>query len=100
MSGDIEVEPNPKAQTSAITTGRGNASYEYGLDLPGFRGLEPKIELRYDSARKTKRQGLYQGWLGYGWGLAGYDVIERVSEGRGLAYYDDTKDVFLLNGYE
>ncbi|MEX3012099.1 SpvB/TcaC N-terminal domain-containing protein, partial [Hoeflea sp. TYP-13] len=81
-------------------SGRGNASYEYGLDLPGFRGLEPAIGLQYDSSRKTKRGGRYQGWLGYGWGIDGFDVIERVSEGRGLAYYDDAKDVFLLNGYE
>ncbi|MEX3012104.1 SpvB/TcaC N-terminal domain-containing protein, partial [Hoeflea sp. TYP-13] len=85
---------------SPTASGRGNASYEYGLDLPGFRGLEPAIELQYDSSRKTKRGGRYQGWLGYGWGIDGFDVIERVSEGRGLAYYDDSKDVFLLNGYE
>lgn len=81
-------------------SGRGNASYEFGFDLPGFRGLEPGVSLQYDSSRKTKRQGRYQGWTGYGWGLDGFDVIERVSEGRGLAYYDNAKDVFLLNGYE
>ncbi len=47
----------------------GALRYSYALDLPSFRGLEPEIELDYDSSRKTKLGGLYQGWLGYGWGL-------------------------------
>jgi|GEM_PF-3140184 len=88
------VEPRfPEAQ------GNGNLGYSYPLELPGFRSLEPRIALTYDSARKTKRSGLYQAWLGHGWGLSGFDVIERQRPRGGVAAFD-ANDVFVLNGME
>ncbi|EUB98387.1 RHS repeat-associated core domain containing protein-containing protein [Rhizobium sp. CF080] len=79
--------------------GNGFFSQKIELDVPGFRGLEPKIALNYNSARKTRLGGLYQGWLGYGWGLDGFDVIERATPGYGYPAFD-AKDVYLLNGEE
>ncbi|WP_082407355.1 toxin TcdB middle/N-terminal domain-containing protein, partial [Mesorhizobium sp. 1M-11] len=75
----------------------GSLGYSIDIDVPAFRGLEPKLSLTYDSSRKTKLGGLYQGWLGYGWGLDGIDVIERASPGYGMPMFDSS-DVFLLNG--
>ncbi|WGI72089.1 toxin TcdB middle/N-terminal domain-containing protein [Neorhizobium petrolearium] len=79
--------------------GNGFFTQKIAIDVPAFRGLEPKIALSYSSARKTRLGGLYQGWLGYAWGLDGFDVIERASPGYGYPYFD-ANDVYLLNGEE
>ncbi|MVA59476.1 hypothetical protein, partial [Agrobacterium vitis] len=42
---------------------------ESPIDVPTSFGVEPKLSFKYDSSRRTKVSGLYQGWLGYGWGL-------------------------------
>jgi Salmonella virulence plasmid 65kDa B protein len=77
----------------------GALRYSYGLDLPAFRGLEPEIALNYDSGRKTKLGAGYQGWLGFGWGLDGFDMIERQRPKGGVPAFDSS-DVYLLNGSE
>ncbi len=77
----------------------GSFIYRYTLDVPEFRGLEPKIILNYSSTRKRKTSGRYQGWLGHGWGMSGFDLIQRASRGKGAPYYN-SNDVFLLNGEE
>jgi RHS repeat-associated protein len=86
--------------------GAGTLDYFYDIDVPAFYGVEPKISLNYSSTRKTKTGGPYQGWLGYGWGVNGFDVIERarpkgsVPGFDGADVADDGNDVFLLNGEE
>ena len=77
----------------------GALRYSYGIDLPGFHGIEPEISLNYDSGRKTKLGAGYQGWLGFGWGLDGFDVIERQRAKGGVPAFD-ANDVYLLNGTE
>ncbi len=101
-SAQQTVDPDAPSATVGNfpeASGRGSVDYTYPLDLPKFRGLEPKIVLRYNSARKTRRSGLYQGWLGYGWGIDGFTTVERATEGRGTPKYD-TSDIYLLNGNE
>ena len=75
----------------------GSFTYNYQIDVPGFRGLEPGLVLSYSSRRKRRTGGQYQGWLGHGWGLDGFDVIERRSKGNGAPYYNE-HDVYYLNG--
>ncbi|MBA8882035.1 RHS repeat-associated core domain-containing protein [Phyllobacterium myrsinacearum] len=87
----------PEKASVPDIAGTGNLSQSIAIDVPGFRGLEPKLSLNYNSARKTKIGGNYQGWLGYGWGLDGIDTIERASVGYGVPAYENA-DVFLLNG--
>ncbi|NSZ15620.1 toxin TcdB middle/N-terminal domain-containing protein [Agrobacterium vitis] len=70
---------------------------EYPIDVPKSFGVEPKLSFKYDSSRRTKVSGLYQGWLGYGWGLEGIAVIERARPARGIPAYD-ANDVYMLNG--
>ncbi|WP_440408504.1 hypothetical protein [Neorhizobium petrolearium] len=75
------------AEQGPASGGNGFFTQKIGIDVPAFRGLEPKIALSCSSARKTRLGGLYQGWRGYAWGLDGFDVIERASPGvacRGL----------------
>ena len=80
--------------------GTGVLDYSYDLDLPKFHGIVAKLSLSYSSARKSKTGGLYQGWLGYGWGLGGFDVIERSRKNGSVPSFSNDWDVFQLNGDE
>ncbi|MBX5310805.1 RHS repeat-associated core domain-containing protein [Rhizobium sp. NLR11b] len=101
------VDPDaPPVGTSARATtpipevsGSGTFNEEIGIETPAFHGIQPEIALQYISSRKTKLGGLYQGWLGHGWGLKGFDVIERASIGQGLPAFNSS-DIYLLNGEE
>jgi RHS repeat-associated protein len=87
-----------KASVPEITS-NGSLTQSIPIDVPAFRGLEPKLALTYDSARKSRFGGQYQGFLGYAWGVDGFDVIERASPGYGVPTYE-ASDVYLLNGSE
>ncbi|WP_198032228.1 RHS repeat-associated core domain-containing protein [Mesorhizobium sp. LNHC252B00] len=95
-SGDPEAIGTPKVDLPK-SSGNGNLGYSIGIDVPAFHGIEPQIALNYNSSRKSKLGGLYQGWLGYGWGLDGLDVIERATPGYGMPAYD-ANDIYLLDG--
>ncbi|MDX8525882.1 SpvB/TcaC N-terminal domain-containing protein [Mesorhizobium sp. MSK_1335] len=95
-SGDPEAIGTPKVDLPKAA-GNGNLGYSIAIDAPAFHGIEPQIALNYNSSRKTKLGGLYQGWLGYAWGLDGFDVIERATPGYGMPAYD-ANDIFLLDG--
>ncbi|MER9443266.1 hypothetical protein NKI79_18045 [Mesorhizobium sp. M0340] len=86
-SGDPEAIGTPKVDLPK-NSGNGNLGYAIGIDLSDFHGIEPSIALTYDSSRRTKLGALYQGWLGYAWGLGGFDVIERASPGYGMPAFD------------
>jgi RHS repeat-associated protein len=95
--------PIPAGVKLPDVSSTGGLSYEYPIDVPVFRGLEPKLGLNYNSSRKTKVSGTYQGWLGYGWGLEGVSVIERARPKLGIPSFDDSKieaerDIYVLNG--
>lgn len=93
--------PEIKAPTTNFPEAKGNGSlgYSFAIDLPDFRELQPKISLTYNSTRKTKTGGAYQGWLGYGWGLEGVDVIVRARPRGGVPAFA-AGDVYVLNGTE
>ncbi|MER9535849.1 RHS repeat-associated core domain-containing protein [Mesorhizobium sp. M0586] len=95
-SGDPEAVGTPKVDLPKAG-GNGNLGYAVGIDVPDYHGIEPQIALNYNSSRKTKTGGLYQGWLGYAWGLDGFDVIERATPGYGMPAYD-ANDIYLLDG--
>ncbi len=99
--GDAGLVPEVEAPGEELPEARSNGTlgYSFSLDLPVYRDLEPRIALTYASSRKTKTSGFYQGWLGYGWGLSGFDVIERARPRRGVPAYD-ANDIYLLNGVE
>jgi RHS repeat-associated protein len=91
---------SPALTPSIPTFGADGAlRYSYALDLPAFHGLEPDISFNYDSGRKTKLGAGYQGWLGFGWGLDGFEMIERQRPKGGVPAFDDN-DVMLLDGAE
>ncbi|EUB98383.1 RHS repeat-associated core domain containing protein-containing protein [Rhizobium sp. CF080] len=101
MSSSAALEGGNAKEKPSVPdiSGNGFFTQDIAIEVPAFRGLEPKISLGYNSARKTRIGGLYQGWLGYAWGLDGFDVIERATVGYGYPAYD-AGDIYLLNGAE
>ncbi|MER9599620.1 hypothetical protein [Mesorhizobium sp. M0244] len=95
-SGDPEAIGTPKVDLPK-SSGNGNLGYAVGVDVPDFHGIEPSIALTYESSRRTKLGALYQGWLGYAWGVGGFDVIERATPGYGMPAFD-AGDIYLLDG--
>ncbi len=93
--------PEAKAPTAQLPEAKGNGSlaYEFPIVLPDYRGFEPSLALEYVSSRKHKTGGLYQGWLGYGFGLNGFPVVERGRPRQGVPAFD-AEDVFYLNDGE
>jgi hypothetical protein len=79
-----------------------NGSFTYSIDIrePAFRGLEPNVKLDYDSSQGIANNAAHQNWLGLGWSVGGFSVIERASPGRGTPFFNDSLDTFLLDGAE
>ncbi len=71
----------------------GSYSTSVSIAVPVFHGLAPRISLTYDS------QG-GNGSVGTGWSLQAASSIQRASPGQGVPRYDDSKDIFLLDGVE
>ena len=93
----------PKTVVKDATSGGGVPSIELvsggmqtgiPIAVPPYHGIEPQLGLHYSSDAGN-------GWLGVGWSLRGASVIERVSLGRGAAWFtDSTRDTFVLDGEE
>jgi hypothetical protein len=70
----------------------GAFSQSVPIEVPAFHGLEPRLALGYSSQGRN-------GFVGVGWGLAGFGVVERASSGHGTPRFD-TSDVYYLGGQE
>jgi RHS repeat-associated protein len=70
----------------------GSFSHSIPIEVPGFRGLEPKIGLSYSSEGRN-------GFVGVGWGLAGFSSIQRANAGLGTPKFDSA-DIYVLDGRE
>ncbi|MCP4113371.1 MAG: hypothetical protein GY749_48875, partial [Desulfobacteraceae bacterium] len=86
-------------KTDAIAGESGSVSPYYGsfstqipITIPVFHGLEPNLKLVYSSSGSNS-------WVGIGWSLSGFSVIERSSSGGGTPRYNDD-DIFFLDGME
>lgn len=77
----------------------GSYTHSVAIQVPAFRGIEPKLRLGYESGRGLRAGGLLASFVGTGWSLDGISSIVRVSKGRGVPRFDDT-DVFLHDGQE
>jgi hypothetical protein len=62
------------------------------IEVPAFRGLEPRLALAYSSEGRA-------GFAGVGWALSGFSSVLRTKSGRGVPRFDAT-DVFVLDGQE
>ncbi len=69
---------NNKAQPP-LTAWNGSYRKAIPIEVPGFRGLEPRLSLSYDSARGVRNISSSGGMLGLGWQIDGLSAIERMS---------------------
>jgi RHS repeat-associated protein len=90
-------DPKPIRPPDAVF----NGSYTFSLpiEVPAFRGLEPKLRLTYDSNRGLRAGGSNPSGVGVGWELDGWSELVRVSSIRGAPRFDST-DTFILDGEE
>jgi len=84
-----EVAP---AAGEGNTSASGAFTTSVEIDVPEFHGLEPELDLFYDS-------GNGNGFTGMGWALGGQSFVERSSPGGGVPAYN-AADVFLVDGQE
>jgi hypothetical protein len=79
--GAVELSPTTGALVRAIP-----------IEVPPFHGIEPRLTLSYSSLSGN-------GFVGVGWALSGFSVIERTRNGRGTPRFTST-DVYVLDGQE
>jgi RHS repeat-associated protein len=89
----MEAPDAPKAAFN------GSFTHEIALEVPEYRGLEPKLKLSYDSNLGIRAGGFSAGIAGTGWALSGMRAIVRASVRYGAPKFDAT-DVYLLDGEE
>ncbi|TXH64732.1 MAG: hypothetical protein E6Q88_15100 [Lysobacteraceae bacterium] len=93
LSDGVSAEPMDPGKVDAFY---GAYTESIPIEIPAFRGLEPKISLSYNSSGRN-------GYVGMGWSLSGFSVIERASPGRGAGRYNPSatvQDIWLLDGQE
>ncbi|GHC56738.1 RHS repeat-associated core domain-containing protein [Neogemmobacter tilapiae] len=76
----------------------GSFQYNVPIEVPTYRGLEPRLSLSYDSARRSN--GSPDAILGVGWQLSGLSMITRNSLGGGAPTFDADVDIFRLDGMD
>ncbi len=87
------------AAKSTPASFNGSFSKDVAIEVPVFRGMEPKISLDYSSGSGLSSGGLNAGWIGVGWSLKGIPDIVRSSRPDGTPKFN-TSDVYQLDGQE
>ena len=86
-----EARRGARAGSELETTG-GAFVRSVAIEVPAFHGIEPRLALSYSSQAGN-------GFVGVGWRLSGWSVIERTRTGRGTPRFSSA-DVFVLDGQE
>ncbi len=86
------LEASAQTQPKANEVVQGSISQLIPIEVPAFRGVEPRLALAYSSERRN-------GLAGVGWAISGFSTIVRTKAGRGAPRFDAT-DVFVLDGQE
>ena len=118
LAQEVGVPQSPGSKGPQVPFTAWNGSYRQSIpiEVPVFRGLEPKLALSYDSARGIRNSQSAGSVLGVGWQIDGLSVIERISgtdaplagtdkkaSGRGVPAYGAAgfaPDSFSLDGEE
>ncbi len=93
------VYETPRPQVKFAENFAGAYTRRVKLEVPGFRGLEPKLALAYNSGGGLWAAGLDGGLLGVGWSLTGLPEIMRIGDRRGIATFG-AGDRYLLDDNE
>lgn len=92
------AEPDPAPFSGSYTR-------SFGLTLPPFHGIAPKLAALYDSNGGWHAGEFDAGWIGVGWRMDGFSEIHRASAKGGSPRFDasavlDSSDVYRLDGVE
>lgn len=92
------AEPDPAPFSGSYTR-------SFGLTLPPFHGIAPKLAALYDSNGGWHAGEFDAGWIGVGWRMDGFSEIHRAGAKGGSPRFDasavlDSSDVYRLDGVE
>jgi RHS repeat-associated protein len=94
---DVPDESGPMPVKVPTSVGADGAyRHEISIGVPSFRGLEPALSFQYDSSFKGR--GSSQTWMGIGWKLSGFSVVDRSAMRGGIPTFSDNDDIFRLDG--
>ncbi|MFY0566796.1 FG-GAP-like repeat-containing protein [Archangium lansingense] len=95
----LTLVPGPAVATEqagrngdGVNTFYGGYQEHIPLEAPRFHGIEPKLSLAYNSSSGN-------GFVGVGWRLQGFSVLERTNPGKGAPGYNGS-DIYILDGQE
>ncbi|MEE9455515.1 MAG: hypothetical protein V3V13_14210, partial [Paracoccaceae bacterium] len=96
--GNGDAVPEATQIVPQDVSSNGAFGYSININVPAYHGVEPGISLNYSSTNKA--HGTEDNLLGIGWRLGGLGRIERVSPGGGSPFYEDSKDIYTIDGTE
>jgi RHS repeat-associated protein len=88
----MDTGDNTSGGLAAAPSATGSFVHSVPIQVPAFRGLEPRVSLDYDSATGN-------GEAGVGWRLTAGSTITRSGSDGALPRYDGT-DAYLVDGEE
>ena len=89
----VAPDPAPPGKGGAgLEPSTGSFVRTIPIEAPPFHGIEPRLALAYSSQAGN-------GFVGVGWRLGGFSVVERTRNGRGTPRFT-AEDVFVLDGQE
>ena len=92
-SFSVAQDVAPAAKGGAgLEPSTGSLARQIPIEVPAFHGIEPRLALAYSSQAGN-------GFVGVGWRLGGWSVVERTRNGRGTPRFTG-EDVFVLDGQE
>lgn len=97
FSGDSNITTEPQDTKPDKAAYNGSFTKVVDLKVPAFRGIEPDIDLAYDSSLGLRAGGLFAGYVGVGWQVSGISDIVRISARQGAPAFD-ANDTFALDG--
>ena len=82
--------------TDMLSSSDGAFRYSVPVMVPEFLGLQPNLDLSYNSSSASIKND--DSYLGFGWSLPAFSTIDRRSAEGEQAKWDDSKDGFFLDG--
>ncbi|TCK19627.1 RHS repeat-associated protein [Ancylobacter aquaticus] len=97
FSAGSNITPEPSQAKPDKAPYNGSFTQIVDLKVPAFRGIEPDIDLVYDSSLGLRAGGFFAGYVGVGWQVSSLSDIVRISVRQGAPAFD-ANDTFALDG--
>ena len=97
FSAGSNITPEPGQAKPDKAPYNGSFTQIVDLKVPAFRGIEPDIDLVYDSSLGLRAGGFFAGYVGVGWQVSSLSDIVRISVRQGAPAFD-ANDTFALDG--